>query len=239
MDKQRVRDILKAHACCSFANIENKLCMLCPWNDTEDCESTVINEEVIIKAMNTLKGIENMKKIKLSEIKITSAFENTTPNPEKVQRCREYYTENQKQSKPILLDYNNVLIDGYCMYLILMEHKEEYAEVKISHCMKKRWERKNVKDWVATRYRENPTTYIYGVHPNSKDTKTYMWRVPESWTGWVDNIQIGDTIMCATKNGYAPVVVNKIEVLDKCPIDIPVKKVCKKEIRRNGMVVEY
>ena len=53
-----------------------------------------------------------------------------------------------------------------------------------------------------------------------------------------DNIQIGDTIICSTKNGYAPVVVNKIEILDECPIDIPVKKVCNKKIRRNGIVVE-
>ena len=65
-----------------------------------------------------------------------------------------------------------------------------------------------------------------------------MWRVPESWNGWVDNVQIGDTVMCATKFGYAPVVVSKIEILDKCPIDIPIKKVCNKQIRRNGLVVE-
>lgn len=29
-----------------------------------------------------------------------------------------------------------------------------------------------------------------------------MWRVSESWNGWVDNVQIGDTIMCTTKFGY-------------------------------------
>ena len=76
MDKQRARDILKAHACCSFANIENNLCQLCPWNNTDDCKNTGINEKIIIETMNTLKGIEPMEKIKLSEIKITSAFEN-------------------------------------------------------------------------------------------------------------------------------------------------------------------
>ena len=65
-----------------------------------------------------------------------------------------------------------------------------------------------------------------------------MWRVPESWTSLADNVQIGDIVMCATKFGYAPVVVSKIEILDKCPIDIPVKKVCNRQIRRNGLVVE-
>lgn len=43
--------------------------------------------------------------------------------------------------------------------------------------------------------------------------------------------------MCTTKFGYAPVVVSKIEILNKCPIEIPVKKVCNRQIRRNGMVV--
>ena len=95
-----------------------------------------------------------------------------------------------------------------------------------------------MEDWNIPQYKNEATTYIYGTHPNSKDTKTYMWRVPKSWTNWTDNIQIGDTVMCATKFGYAPVIVNKIEILDKCPIDIPVKKVCRKEIKRNGRVVE-
>lgn len=51
MDKQRARDILFVHACCSFTNIENKLCEKCPWNDTEDCEKTMIDEKLITEAI--------------------------------------------------------------------------------------------------------------------------------------------------------------------------------------------
>ena len=229
MDKQRAKEILIVHACCSFATRENKLCMMCPWVDTEDCDETIINEEVIIEAINTLKGIEYMKKIKLSEINITSAFENTTPNPKKVQRYRDYYEENRKQSKPILLGYDNVLRDGYIQYLILKDNGVEEAIII---------RKKKYKKVTTPSYKDNPTTYIYGTHPNSKDIKTYMWRVPEAWTSWADNIQIGDTILCVTKNGYAPVVVNKVETLDKCPVDFRVKKVARREIRRNGAVVE-
>ena len=134
-----------------------------------------------------------MRRMKMSDIRISEAFANSVPSEKKMNECRNNWN---------------------------------------------RWYRKNVEDWNIPHYRSETTTYIYGTHPNSKDTKTYMWRVPESWNGWVDNVQIGDTVMCATKNGYAPVVVNKIEILDKCPIDIPVKKVCNKQIRRNGMVVE-
>ena len=179
-----------------------------------------------------------MRRMKLSEIKIKESFANTTPSEEKMNECRYNWRFYKRQDRFIVVDHNNVLIDGYVMYLTLMEHKEEYAEVKIFHCRKKRWKRKNTKDWVVPRYKDNPPTYIYGTHPNSKDTKTYMWRVPESWTGFADNIQIGDTILCATKFGFSPVIVNRIEVLDKPPIDLPIKKVCRKEIRRNGMVVE-
>ena len=177
--------------------------------------------------------------MKLSEIKILDSYASTIPNEEKMCECRYNWRMYGNQDRYIVVNHDNVLIDGYVMYLILKEHKEEYAEVKVSHCRKKKWERKEIKDWNIKKYRENPTTYIYGTHPNSKDTKTYMWRVPESWTNWADNVQIGDTIMCVTKFGCAPVVVSKIETLDKCPINMPVKKVCNKQICRNGMVVEF
>lgn len=176
--------------------------------------------------------------MKLSDIKISESFANTTPSEEKMNECRYNWRFYKKQDRYIVIDHNNVLIDGYIMFLVLMEHKEEYAEVKFSNRRKKRWERKNIKDWVTPRYKDNPTTYIFGTHPNSKDERIYTWRVPESWTGFADNIQIGDTILCATKFGFSPVIVNRIEVLDKPPIDLPIKKVCRKEIRRNGMVVE-
>lgn len=179
-----------------------------------------------------------MRKMKLSDIKITDAFAETIPNEEKMQECRYNWRMYGKQDRYIVVDHNNVLIDGYCMYLVLMEHKEEYAEVKISHCRKKRWKRKNTTDWLTTRYKDNPTTYIFGKHLNSNCIKEYTWRVPNSWGNWADNIEIGDTVMCATKFGYSPIVVSKIEVLDNPPIDIPIKKVCRKEIRRNGMVIE-
>ena len=50
MDKERALDIIKAHACCSFATIENKLCDVCPWKDSKDCvEATRIDEKLVIK----------------------------------------------------------------------------------------------------------------------------------------------------------------------------------------------
>ena len=119
-----------------------------------------------------------------------------------------------------------------------MEQKEEYAEVRISNRRKKRMERKNTKDWVTPRYKNTLTTYIFGVHPNSNCTKEFCWRVPVNWGNWADNIELGDTILCQTKYGFSPVVVNRVEILDKPPVEFRVKRVARKDIRRNGMVVE-
>lgn len=181
-----------------------------------------------------------MRKMKLSEIKISEEFAKISPGKKKINECEGNWNNFHLQDRYIVVDHSNTLIDGYVQYLVLMEHKEEYAEVKISNRRKKRWYKKNTKDWTAPHYRTELTTYVYGMHYNKNKgefSKEYVWRVPKSWGNWADNVQIGDTVMCATKFGYSPVVVNRIEVFDKCPIDIPVKRVANKQIRRNGEVI--
>ncbi len=178
------------------------------------------------------------RKMKLSDIKIKESFAIATPKEEKMEECRYNWTIYHRQDRWIVVNNDNELIDGYIMYLVLKENGVEEAEIKISNRRKKRWYRKNVKDWTVAPYRNEKTTYIYGVHPNSKCTKEFCWRVPKSWTWFTENVQIGDSILCKTKFGIAPVIVTKIKVLDKCPVDFVVKRVVGKEIRRNGYVVE-
>lgn len=45
-------------------------------------------------------------------------------------------------------------------------------------------------------------------------------------------------ILVETKRGVRKIIITKIEWLEKCPVDMHVKKVCNKQIRRNGLVVE-
>ena len=176
-----------------------------------------------------------MRKMKLSDIKIKESFANTTPSEEKMIECREFWRLEGKQDRPIVLNSKGYLVDGYIMYLTLMEHKEEYAEV----ISKKKHNRQYEKlPKVKPTYKNTSTTYIFGVHPNSNCTKEFCWRVPASWGNWAENIEIGDTVLCQTKFGFSPVVVSRVEVLDKPPVDMRVKRVAKREIRRNGMVVE-
>ena len=167
-----------------------------------------------------------MKKIKMSDIIITEAFANSHPLEEKVQKYRKKFAKTGKQSKFLVINKYNVLIDGYIQYLILKENGIEEAEYIRSS-------RKNVEN-----YRNEMTTYIYGKHENSNCDKEFMWRVPKSMTWFAENVQVGDSILCQTKFGIAPVIVTKVEVLEKCPVDFRVKRVAKCMIRRDGYTLE-
>ena len=178
-----------------------------------------------------------MKKIKLDYIIIPKVFLESKPSEMKIEKCRNKWKKYNKQPKLLIIDEDNVLIDGYIQYLVLKENNVEEAEVKISNMRKKCWYRKNMEDWEIPYYRNNTTTYVYGIHPNSKDTKTYVWRVPKSWSWFAENVRSGDSILCQTKFGSAPVIVTKVEVLDSCPVNIRIKRVASKEIRRGEYTV--
>lgn len=183
-----------------------------------------------------------MKRImKIKDIVIKENFANTTPRKNKMKVCRDYWEQHHEQDRYIVVDRNNVLVDGYIQYLVLKENGIEEAEICIGK-MKKldRWHRTTTDDsWNVPEYREKPTTYIVGIHPNSNCDKEYMWRVPNNWTWVSENLQIGDLVFCHTKKSYsAPVIITKIMVLDKCPVDYPVSKMCYKTIKRDGKVVE-
>lgn len=170
-----------------------------------------------------------MKSIKLSDIVISSAFAESVPSEQKIQKYRDRFVETNVQSKYLVLDNDNVLVDGYIQYLILKENKVE--EAKYIRCSKFKNKKKPT-------YRTKKTTYIYGTHPNSKCTKEFVWRVPKGWSDFAENIKVGDTIYCKTKFGISPVVVSRIEINDLCPVDIPVKKVTKQIIKNEEIVLK-
>lgn len=174
-----------------------------------------------------------MKTMKLSEIKISNAFAVTTPNIEKVNTCRNYWEENHKQDRDIVVNKNNVLIDGYIQYLVLKENGIE--EAFVNKLERKRTIKHVKKDRVHKEpaYKSNTITYIYGVHLNRRADKKYVWRVPNSWNGWENDLLPGDVILVRTQYGVKPVAITNIEYRDKCPVDMRVKKVCGK-VSNNG-----
>lgn len=59
--------------------------------------------------------------IPLKEIIIDESFKNTTPAAVKIDRARDYLQTYKEVPKTIILNKNNVLIDGYCSYLAAVE----------------------------------------------------------------------------------------------------------------------
>lgn len=157
-----------------------------------------------------------MQKIKLTEVKISKRFKNTTPSERKMERIRKKYRETGMQDKPIVLDENGYLIDGYARYLILKEFGEEYI-----NCICK----KNISDKILN-YKKSPTYYIYGLHKSCD--KEFVWRVPcTKIDDFIGKIIPGDKVLVNTRNGARNITVTKIALLDKPPIDKSIKKVIK------------
>lgn len=166
-----------------------------------------------------------MKTMKLSDIKIKDSFAQTTPREEKMKECRDYWNDLHKQDRFVVVNHKNELIDGYVQYLVLKENGVKDVVIKKSECKEESWRRIKKK---LPYYRRNPTTYIYGIHPDSKIRKEYVWRVPDSWVGWEEDLLPGDKILVHTKRGVQPVLVTKIENSNECPVDTRVRKVFRK-----------
>lgn len=163
-----------------------------------------------------------MKKVKLKEIKIKPSFLSSVPNAKKVELYITKYVQTCKQAKPILIDKNGYLLDGYIQYLILKSFGVEKAEVIVKSKPEK------------ITYKNSRTIYVFGYHPKDRRAKEFVWRVPASWTEWANNVKIGDIIYCNTKYGSKKVVVNRIEVLSTPPVDICIRKVCKRIPEKKG-----
>lgn len=184
--------------------------------------------------------------MRLSEIKIPADFESSIPNTYKYNKCERYYNKTGTQDRYIVVYEKNVLVDGYIMYLVLKNHDVEYGNVKRLTLRKHTYTDKQRKKYgrlispkhVVT-YKEKPTAYVYGKHPNSKDNKEYVWRLPQAWGYMSLMLQKGDVIYCGTRFGVAPVVVTKVELKSNFDTSLCIKKVCSQKIYRNGELLKY
>ncbi|KAI4445317.1 hypothetical protein C823_007824 [Eubacterium plexicaudatum ASF492] len=171
-----------------------------------------------------------MTYMRLENIKIKDSFSTTLPKEEKVAVCKAYWEIHKKQDRYIIVDHNNVLIDGYIQYLVLKEVGIEIVEVKISDKKRKKWSRKRMlpkqsKPKKLT-YRESNTTYVFGTLLYSRSKKERVWRIPSNWKDdRIADFNIGDVVMVHNQNGLSPIKITRIEKLNNCPVDIPVKKV--------------
>ena len=120
-------------------------------------------------------------KMKLSEIKISTNFESSKPNTSKYLKCENYYNKTGNQDRYIVVNEKNVLVDGYIMYLVLKSYDAEYCDAKRLTLRKYKYtDRKRnkygklVPPEKVISYKDKPTVYIYGKHPNGITNKEYV-----------------------------------------------------------------
>lgn len=174
-----------------------------------------------------------IKTMKLSDIKISESFANTTPVKKKMEECRNYWNRYHSQDRYIVVNHDGVLVDGYIQYLILKENGVEEVEIqraeyKEGRHLRKRNRKRIKKSKPKITYRDRETTYIYGVHEKTPN-KEYVWRVPVNWwKGYADTINEGGLMLVKTNNGRTVIKVTRIDTTDVCPVSFPVKTVIRK-----------
>lgn len=171
--------------------------------------------------------------MRLDNIKIKNSFALSIPKLEKVLACKEHWEKTSSQDRYIVINHENILIDGYIQYLVLKDAGIDVAEVKISNKKRKKWNRKsrtlkhsNLKKLT---YRECKTTYVFGILLYSKSNKERVWRIPNSWKKErINELNIGDVVMVHNRKTLTSIQITRIEKLNNCPVDTPVKKVVRK-----------
>jgi len=149
------------------------------------------------------------KRMRMSDIKVSMAFQRAFPSEEKMQKCREYYQEHGELDREIVINKEGYIIDGYVGYLVLLEHNVKTIVVTI--CKEEK-----------ITYKNSPTMYVFAHHPHGG--KTYVWRIV-SRTQNPENLKVGAKIMVNTKRGTKLVVVDDFRELNEPPVSMPVKKV--------------
>lgn len=128
----------------------------------------------------------------LKDIIISEDFSSTTPAAMKLDRVRTYYKEHEALPASIVINEENVLIDGYCTYLVAVELGAEVVPVKVGY-----------------------VELIEAKHHAWQ--QCFIWRVPERLIG---QIKAGDKCIVRTARGARRVRVERV-LQQQYPIQQP------------------
>ena len=128
----------------------------------------------------------------LKEIVISDDFKKTQPAAAKLGRVRQYVADFGKLPEKIVINENNVLIDGYCAYLVACELGMCGVNVKMGY-----------------------VEVIEAYHKNC--SALFLWKVPERLIG---KIRSGDRCIVRTKKGVQIVTVENV-VRQQYPVQHP------------------
>lgn len=128
----------------------------------------------------------------LKEIVISEDFKKTKPAAAKLDRVRQYVADFGNLPDKIVINENNVLIDGYCTYLVACELAIDSANVRIG--------------------------YVEVIEASHKrGGALFLWKVPDKLIG---KIRSGDRCIVRTKKGAQIVTVENV-VRQQYPVQHP------------------
>jgi hypothetical protein len=126
------------------------------------------------------------KSINISDIIVPEAFRLSRPSKNKISRGRRFFKQYGCIDKPIVVDNDNNLIDGYIRYLILLENKVDIIQVQI----------------YGVTYKNTSTTYVFGKHPHVD--KEFVWRMTRNTIN-KDALEVGSKVIVNTTKGMRAV----------------------------------
>ncbi|MDD6571942.1 MAG: DUF5839 family protein [Thermoflexaceae bacterium] len=117
--------------------------------------------------------MEQIRSFPLKDIIISEDFKNTEPAAWKLQRKIDYYEETRELPEDIVINDENVLIDGYTTYLLAARYRLTHVPVKRGYV-----------ELIEARHRAGQ--------------KSYFWRVPTRLLG---KARQGDKCIVRTMSG--------------------------------------
>ena len=139
-------------------------------------------------------------KINFDDIVISNKFKASTPSKDKMDKCTAAYKQGV-MDRDLVLDNNDVLIDGYVLYCVLKNA--------------------GFKGEVEVKYPNRYHTYVFGRHYENDKERVWGTKLPYEQV----KESVGQKALVSTKNGVAPITVTRVEQLEKPPYDGCIRKV--------------
>lgn len=152
--------------------------------------------------------------MRIDEILVPSAMLMSNPSKDKVTEVTIYMVSHREFDKPIKVNKNGILVDGFIRHLVYISLKKEGLADGII-------------PWVEIvkgnpdSYKYKETKYVFGHHDNCD--KEYVWRMPDKFKD--TEIKVGQRVTVSTSHGKLPITVSRVEVLDEPPRAERIKKV--------------
>lgn len=85
-----------------------------------------------VALMKSIGCIAPLKVCKITELKVPSTFDCTVVNPEKLEAIKTYDYKYHAPMKPIVVNEDMLIVDGYAQYVYNRNMEKEYYEVRFA-----------------------------------------------------------------------------------------------------------